>query len=367
MLSVAPKKRGRKPKNYLLNELGENITPPTPTVEKGSPKKRGRKPKPKDLSLSEKPVLKKNDNPNIIIVNKLEQNKIDSEKLKENIIVHLPISCDTFDNLVSENTTNFLNECNLDQHSTWYSSYEGKNDNFTVNTNDDFNTRLETLMEIRKNDIDITKNKGSDVRNPVDYTMNQFYECNKKKVWPEKTNIYCLNCCQPFDHKPAALPFRYQNGIFHVFGCFCYPECAAAFNFNDSICVENANENYNLLNFMYKLAYNDPFYRVKIAAHRLCLKIFGGNMDVDKYRDSFDNHYVQNNIIMPPVMSIIPLQEENNIIYYKKNVQANINNSKGHDGSYKKDKEITLKRNKPLKNKQNTLDNVMNIMVEANN
>ena len=58
MLSVAPKKRGRKPKNYLLNELGENITPPTPPVEKGSPKKRGRKPKPKDLSLTEKPVLK---------------------------------------------------------------------------------------------------------------------------------------------------------------------------------------------------------------------------------------------------------------------------------------------------------------------
>ena len=38
---------------------------------------------------------------------------------------------------------------------------------------------------------------------------------------------------------------------FGPFGCFCYPECAAAFNFNDSICVENANVNYNTFTLVY--------------------------------------------------------------------------------------------------------------------
>jgi hypothetical protein len=69
---------------------------------------------------------------------------------------------------------------------------------------------------------------------------------------------------------------------------------------------------------------------------------------------------------MPPVISIIPLQEENNIIYYKKNVQTTIhNNNKGYDGAYKnKDRDYTLKRTKPVVNKQNTLDSCMNIYVE---
>ena len=69
---------------------------------------------------------------------------------------------------------------------------------------------------------------------------------------------------------------------------------------------------------------------------------------------------------MPPVMSILPIQEENNIIYYKKNAQATINNNnKGYDGANRRDKEITLKRSKPLINKQNTLDSCMNITVSA--
>jgi hypothetical protein len=65
-------------------------------------------------------------------------------------------------------------------------------------------------------------------------------------------------------------------------------------------------------------------------------------------------------------MSILPIQEENNIIYYKKNVQACINNSTGYDGANKREKEITLKRSKPLMNKQNTLDSCMNITTDNN-
>jgi len=89
-------------------------------------------------------------------------------------------------------------------------------------------------------------------------------------------------------------------------------------------------------------------------------------LDINAYRDSFNNNNIYQNIIMPPVMSILPIQEENNIIYYKKNVQATINNNnKGYDGANRREKEITLKRSKPLINKQNTLDSCMNITVSA--
>ena len=368
-----PKKRGRKPKSAMLNE-NDGITivsdtysenSPVIIIEEHIPKKRGRKPKnssEEKLPINEtkqleiKHAKKASGLDNIIVVNKLSENSEDLSDAKKNIIVHLPINVDNLTNIIDETNITTLSESNY-ENNAWVGSVE--------NTQDDINKKYENLLQARKNDFDISKTKTVSIRKPADYTMSQFMECNKKKTWPQKTNIYCFNCCHPFDHTPAALPFKYQNGIFHVYGNFCYPECAAAFNFTDILSVENSNENYNLLNMMYKIAYNDPFYRVKIPGHRTCLKIFGGHQDIIDYRSSFNNEFITHNIVMPPVMSILPIQEENNIIYYKKNVQASINNTKGYDGANKRDREITLKRSKPLISKQNTLDSCMNITVDA--
>jgi hypothetical protein len=393
-MSTEPKKRGRKPKpktdtviendntqsqSVILEEgsVLENVEPVNKQTgiiivdddEQTGPKKRGRKPKPKDpnaVVMTSKKNLNDKKEATIVINKFLDDSKSGETAFNDNTIVHLQIPVEKVDNIINNSNNSFQAFDN--NVSNWYSSIDDNNKtgNESLSYNEDVNQKLENLIESRKNDFDISKSKTNEIRRPVDYTMLQFKECNKKKIWPQRTNIYCFNCAHSFDHAPAALPFKYQNGIFHVYGCFCYPECAAAFNFNESICVENSHENYNLLNLMYRKVYNDPNYRVKIASHRTCLKIFGGNLDIDKYRASFNNPYMNHHIIMPPVISIIPLQEENNIIYYKKNVQTTIhNNNKGYDGAYKnKDKDYTLKRSKPIINKQNTLENCMNIFVE---
>jgi hypothetical protein len=373
IIQTEPKKRGRKPKSAIQNEndgiiiVSDTYSSNSPVIiiEEHIPKKRGRKPKNiseekipsnENKQLEIKHSKKASSLDNIIVVNKLSENSDELSDTKKNIIVHLPINVDNLTNIIDETNITTLSESNY-ENNMWVGSME--------NTQDDINKKYENLLQARKNDFDISKTKTVSIRKPADYTMSQFMECNKKKTWPQKTNIYCFNCCHPFDHTPAALPFKYQNGIFHVYGNFCYPECAAAFNFTDILSVENSNENYNLLNMMYKIAYNDPFYRVKIPGHRTCLKIFGGHQDIIDYRSSFNNEFITHNIVMPPVMSILPIQEENNIIYYKKNVQASINNTKGYDGANKRDREITLKRSKPLISKQNTLDSCMNITVDV--
>jgi hypothetical protein len=373
IIQTEPKKRGRKPKSAMLNENDGitivsdtySVNSPVIIIEEHIPKKRGRKPKNiseekipinENKQLEIKHAKKASSLDNIIVVNKLSENSEELSDSKINIIVHLPINVDNLTNIIDETSITTLCESNY-ENNIWVGSVE--------NTQDDINKKYENLLQARKNDFDISKTKTVSIRKPADYTMSQFMECNKKKTWPQKTNIYCFNCCHPFDHTPAALPFKYQNGIFHVYGNFCYPECAAAFNFTDILSVQNSNENYNLLNMMYKIAYNDPFYRVKIPGHRTCLKIFGGHQDIIDYRSSFNNEFITHNIVMPPVMSILPIQEENNIIYYKKNVQASINNTKGYDGANKRDREITLKRSKPLISKQNTLDSCMNITVDV--
>ena len=372
MNGVEQKKRGRKPKIESVIKPDVLLPTETESTEEVVPKKRGRKPKNKmEPSLSINSVSddenkikqsKKNINAsNVIVINKLVPNdsmpSTDNE-VKKNIILHLPINSE-ITNIIQDCQVSSIYESNY-ENNLWDGNVE-KNDKKVM---DDINKEYENLIEMRKNDFDISKVKSLSSRKPADYTMLQFMECNKKKIWPQKTNIYCFNCCHPFDHTPAALPFKYQNGIFHVYGNFCYPECAAAFNFFDIMSVRNANENYNLLNTMYKIAYNNPFYRVNVPGHRTCLKIFGGHQDIDEYRASFNNDFITSNIIMPPVMSILPIQEETNVIYYKKNVQAVVNNSKGYDGARKKD-DFALKRSKPLVNKQNTLDSCMNITVDT--
>lgn len=313
---------------------------------------------------------KKSAEPIIVNVHDVVSDVIDNESSKsvvkdtaaytedDNVIIHLPVNMDTVSNFVNDRSAIPVMEA--DNDSNWFSNIEPG-----THEKEDLNNRFENLVESRKTDFDISKTKSSSVRRPVDYTMAQFSECNKKKTWPQRTNIYCFNCCHSFDHTPSALPFKYQNGIFYVYGCFCYPECAAAFNFTDVLSVENANENYNLLNIMYKIVYSDPFYRVKIPGHRTCLNIFGGKLDINEYRASFENPYISHNIIMPPVLSILPIQEENNIIYYKKNFQTQIINNKGYDGANRREKEIILKRSKPLVKKQNTLETCMNIVSSA--
>jgi len=383
-MNTLPKKRGRKPKPKPIELVDVNNSLQPDNTKSGIiivddemtnvPKKRGRKPKPKDQnSLSNADKKTNNDKKEAsITINKFTDDGKQSDTITiENNIVHLQIQCDKVDSVVNNMDNAYLS---FDTTvSNWYSTIDDLSDTFSKNVDnvdnvatEDINTKLENMIESRRNDFDMSKTKSNEVRRPIDYTMLQFKECNRKKIWPQRTNIYCFNCSHSFEHTPASLPFKYQNGIFYVYGCFCYPECAAAFNFNESICVENVNENYNLLNLMYRKIYNDPNYRVKIASHRTCLKIFGGTLDIDKYRESFNNHHINHHIIMPPVISIIPLQEENNIIYYKKNVQTTIhNNNKGYDGAYKnKDRDYTLKRTKPVVNKQNTLDSCMNIYVE---
>ena len=46
-----------------------------------------------------------------------------------------------------------------------------------------------------------------------------------------KTDICCWWCCHKCD-VPLSLPEKLYDDTFHVFGCFCSFNCAAAYNVN---------------------------------------------------------------------------------------------------------------------------------------
>lgn len=127
--------------------------------------------------------------------------------------------------------------------------------------------------------------------------------------WCDKTNYWCYWDCHPFENKPFGIPIKYNNGKFHVYGCFCSMECAVAYNFYANENMDNVWENFNLLNMMsnmmsYKLSLNP-------AISRKCLNVFGGPLTIEQFREKSINNN-KFNILTYPMVSIVEHVEEIN-------------------------------------------------------
>ena len=133
-------------------------------------------------------------------------------------------------------------------------------------------------------------------------------DCNKDKVWPEKTNISCWWCCHKFENTPCSLPYKYKKDKFYVRGVFCSFNCAASYNF--SLNDDDLFERYSLLNLMYKKLYYRKFVKINLAPPRESLKIFGGYLSIEEFRENCLSNDKLFNIIDPPLISIIPKIEE---------------------------------------------------------
>ena len=94
----------------------------------------------------------------------------------------------------------------------------------------------------------------------------------------------CFWCTCPFDNPPIFIPKHVLSGSYYCYGCFCSPECAAAFLFKENIDSSSLFERYQLLNHIYGKVYNysrnikpapNPFY---------LLSKFYGNLSIQEYR-----------------------------------------------------------------------------------
>jgi predicted nucleic acid-binding Zn finger protein len=162
--------------------------------------------------------------------------------------------------------------------------------------------------------------------------------------WPNKTNIYCYWCCHPFDNIPCGIPEKYIDGVFYLSECFCSFNCTASYIFN--ITKHKKWEKYSLLNLLYKKISNKN-EKIELALNRKLLNVFGGYMNISEFRKNLDILDKKHNLLIPPIVSIIPKVEvlRNNCVI------NNYNNNTLFDN--------TLNDNK--KNKINTLTNYMNI------
>ena len=114
----------------------------------------------------------------------------------------------------------------------------------------------------------------------------------------KKNNILCWNCCHECQDIKY-LPIKHNKGIFYVYGAFCSDGCSYRY-LHDNYQNKTLWEKIQLIKFYHKEIYGE-FVDVIIPPNRLSLKIFGGEMDIDEYRNIENNHQ---SIISPPIVIV---------------------------------------------------------------
>jgi hypothetical protein len=212
-------------------------------------------------------------------------------------------------NSLMENDINQINQINTIIENSKMSDistvFENKSLQRSNNMNPIQNVTNNDVPEKQKsNSLLFLNNDNSKKR--IIQIMFEFIDSKNKNEWPINTNIYCMWCCHPFDWSPCAIPQSYIDEKFMVSGCYCSFNCAASYIFNEK--VSTMWEKYSLLNLMYKKIYGTPFVKIPLAPPRQLLKIFGGILTIEEFRENSQKFY---KVVEPPLIPILPKVEEN--------------------------------------------------------
>ena len=163
----------------------------------------------------------------------------------------------------------------------------------------------------------VIQDKNIKIKKNLKYIMYEFIDSNNRKSWPMKVNTHCLWCCHSFQNIPIAIPYKKKKEVFHLCGNFCSFNCAASHIFSTTEDYTTKWEKFSLLHLLRKqLIEIDINKKIILAPPKEILKIFGGFVDIDEFRNKSENN-ITYNIIKPPMISIIPQVEENILNYTK--------------------------------------------------
>ena len=195
--------------------------------------------------------------------------------------------------------------------------------------------------------------------------MVLFQDSNRYQKLPDKTEIACFWDCHSFSSPPCAIPSHIVNETWHMYGNFCSPECAAAYLFKERADHHVQWERYALLNTLYsedaEIPTNSP-KGIRPAPPREVLRMFGGSMDISEYRALVHEKKLRADVLTPPMVSIIQTMDTKPIDFYDQNLKnVFIKNDLQHKYNAPGAQGLRLKRSKPVKSKESTVEWAMQI------
>ena len=361
-----------------VKKRGRKSTKKDENKEKAVPKKRGRRPKDKTYTIlsnyKEIPQEVEDDNVilhlpdvnnnNIQVENDLSINTDGIIKYDPNINEPLPYeplnSMQSEYALISDKMQEKIKE--LEENTV----EETSNNINTVECKEDEGIIRKTIFEeINNNYFNVLKKAE---------IIKLMENDEEKSEWNMSTDVACYYCTEQFKNVPVGIPVRYVKGKFKCRDNFCSFNCAAAYIFsgfetkyyfrkweyysllcllagqiNSKIDEENNEENKNSI------------MRIKLADNRSLLKKFGGPLSIEKFREQFfvlDSKY---NLLFPPMTCMYPQAEISQFTRVHRQKAIMLNND--NRNSISDISELRLRREIPLIQKKNTLEEYMSLKI----
>jgi hypothetical protein len=239
------------------------------------------------------------------IIHQVVSNEIHKQD-KQNVILHLKCSMKDLNNT---NQTNYLVES--------YNFIGGKNDlsydiigseNInTVNTfyNDKVTSNFDNDYDDDNDDV-VCKDSSKEIWKKLKQLENNLHINNVNN----KRSACFWDTCE-FDNPPIYIPKHFINDSYHVYGCFCSPECGVAYLMNENIDSSTKFERYHLFNHIYSKIY-DYKKNIKPAPNPYyMLEKYYGNLSIQEYRSLLRNERLFL-IVDKPLTRILPELHEDN-------------------------------------------------------
>jgi len=279
-MAEVKQKRGRKAKTQEPIETEENVV-----VEQVTPaKKRGRKPKGGKIIQQ------------VVSVNNSNENK-------PNVILHLKCSINDIQcySATQTNVESFNFETNKSDL-----SFE------TINQpeeNIELKSCYEDDEEIEFKEKDVEKNKDIETKDIWKKLKILEHNLHVNNISDKKSA--CFWCTCEFDNPPVYIPKHYLKETYHVYGCFCSPECAAAHLMEENIDSSAKFERYHLINHIYTKVY-DYKKNIKPAPNPYyMLDKYYGNLSIQEYRALLRNERLFL-VVDKPLTRVLPELHEDN-------------------------------------------------------
>jgi hypothetical protein len=188
----------------------------------------------------------------------------------------------------------------------------------------------------------------------------QFKDSSDVKQLPMQSDAACFWCCHAFTHRPVVLPIRDTGEHLLVTGNFCSPECATSYLFDMRQDSHTRWEQFALLHRVYGEACQGTIYP---APARNSLALFGGLLNIQEYRTLIRSHKVRVDIHLPPMVSILATMDTKPIDFYDASLTKNVTETV-KERLQKAEEVLRLRRTKPLKAFESTLDACLNLKIK---
>ena len=272
-------------------------------------KKRGRKPKGGKIIQQVVPTESlTNDKPNVILHLKCSMKDLQNSAVSNNVDSY------TF-GAKNELCYDVIGGENINSVNTYY--------NETNNSKNSKNSANSCFNDYDDDDDECNTNK--DATKEIWKKLKQLeYNLHINNVNNKKSACFWDSC--DFDNPPIYIPKHFINGTYHVYGCFCSPECGVAYLMNENIDSSTKFERYHLFNHIYSKIY-DYKKNIKPSPNpHYMLEKFYGNLSIQEYRSLLRNERLFI-IVDKPLTRILPELHDDNDEFILNNTIIPSNNN----------------------------------------